>query len=65
MREEDLSQVDQADARPEQLPLRSLSAIEEQALSATAQEQGRRSALSGRHRARSAEKDEIDVHRVS
>ena len=63
VREKDLAQVDQPDARAQQLPLRSLAAVEEQALAPAAQENRRRSALSRRHGAGGAEEDEIEVHR--
>ena len=62
MREEDLAQLDQADVRAQQLPLRALGAIEEQALAAATEEHRRGRALRGRHGAGRAEEDEIEVH---
>ena len=62
VRDEDLLQVREADGRAEQLPLRSLRAVEQQPIAAAADEQGRRGALGGGHRARRAEEDEIELH---
>ena len=62
VREEDLAQLDQADGRDEQLTLGALSAVDEQALPAPANEQRRRPALSRGHRAGGAEKHDVQIH---
>ena len=62
VREEDLAQVDEADRRAQQLPLRALAAVEEQALAAAADEQRRGAALGRRCRAGGAEEDDVEVH---
>ena len=61
--QEDLAQLDQPDVDAQELPLRALRAVEEEPLAAAAQEQRRRCALRGRHRAGGAEEDEIEVQR--
>ena len=65
VRQEDLLQVDEADVRAQQLPLRSLAAVEEQPLPAAPHERRRRRAARGRHRAGGAEEDHIEIHDVS
>ena len=62
VREEDFAQLDEADGRAEHLPLGPLGAVEEQALAPPANEQRRRRSPRGRHRARGAEEDEVEVH---
>ena len=62
--QEDLAQLDQPDIRAQQLPLRALRAVEEQALSAATQQQRRRRPLCGRHRPGGSEKDEVEIHAV-
>ncbi len=64
VREEDLVELDQADVRAEELPLRPLAAVEEQLLATAPHERGGRSAASGRHRAGRAEEDDVEVHAV-
>jgi hypothetical protein len=64
VRDEDLAQLDQPHRGAQQLPLGSLRAVEQQPLAAPADEQRRRRALGGRHRARGAEEDEIQIHRA-
>ena len=65
VREEDLVELDQADVRAQELPLRALAAVEEQLLAAAPDERGGRSAASGRHRAGRAEEDDVEVHAAS
>jgi hypothetical protein len=60
--QEDLAEVDQPERRPEQLALCALGAVEEQAFAPTPDEQRGRRAVGGRHRAGSAEEDEVEVH---
>ena len=60
--EEDLPELDQPDVRAQELPLRALGAVEEQALAAAAQQQRGRRPLCGRHRPGGSEKDEVEVH---
>ena len=62
VREEDLAQLDQADRRAQQLPLRALAAVEQEPLAAAAHEERRRRPLRGRHRAGGAEEDDVEVH---
>ena len=64
VRQEDLAQLDQPDIRAQELPLRALGAVEEQALAAAAQQQRGRRPLCGRHRPGGSEKDEVEVHAV-
>ena len=61
VREEDLAQVDQPDRRAQQLAL-FLAAVEQQAVAPATHEDRARRAVRGRHRAGSAEEDEIEVH---
>ena len=63
--QEDLLQVDEPDVGAQQLALRALAAVEEQALAAAPHERGRRSAARGRHRAGGAEKDDVEIHAAS
>ena len=65
VRQEDLVELDQADVRAQQLPLRALAAVEEQLLATAADERGGRSAASGRHRAGRAEEDDVEIHAAS
>src|SRR5207244_6323935 len=65
VREEDLLQLDQADRGQEQLALRALAAVEQEALAAAAQEQRGRGAVSRRHRPGRAEEREVEVHSAS
>ena len=62
VREEHLAQIDEADARAQQLALRALAAVEKQALAAAADQQRGRRALRGRRRTGRAEEDEVEVH---
>src|SRR5207245_1048502 len=62
VRQEHLAQVDEADRRAEELALRALGAVEEKPLPATLRDDRRRRALGRRHRAGSAEEDELEVH---
>ena len=65
VRQEDLVELDQADVRAQELPLRALAAVEEQLLPAAPDERGGRSAASGRHRAGRAEEDDVEIHAAS
>ena len=65
VREEDLLEVDEADVRAQQLPLRPLAAVEEEPLAAAADERRRGRAARGRHRAGRAEEDHVEIHDVS
>ena len=60
--EEDLAQLDEPDVRAQELALGALGAVEEEALAAAADECRRGRPLRGRHRARGAEKDDVEVH---
>src|SRR6185437_3759707 len=62
MREEDLLELGQPDARALQLPLRPLRAVEEQPLAAVPYEQRGRRPERRRHRGRGTEKDEVEIH---
>src|SRR4029077_1415315 len=62
VREEDLLEAGRADARPRELPLRSLGAVEEQSLAAAPEQDRRRRALRRRHRCGRTEEDEVEVH---
>ena len=62
VRQEDALDVRQADGA-QQLPLRALTAVEQDAVAAAAQEQPGRGALDGRHRAGRAEEEDGQVHR--
>jgi hypothetical protein len=62
VRQEDLLQVDQPD-RLEELALRPLAAVEEQAVAAAADQRGGQRAAGGRGRARGAEEEHVQVHR--
>ena len=62
VREEDLAQVDEADGRAQQLPLRPLAAVEEQPVAAAAHEQRRRRAARGGRAAGSAEENDVEIH---
>src|SRR5437016_5361245 len=62
MRQEDLVEVGQADARPHQLPLRALAAVEEQPLTPAADEEGGRCAPGGGRAAGGTEKDKVQIH---
>ena len=59
------SEVDKAEIRPQELPLRALAAVDQQPLAAPAHERRRRPAPSGRHRAGGAEEDDIEIHAAS
>ena len=60
--QEDLAHVDEADARPQQLALCPLAAVEEQPLAAPAYERGGDAAPSGGRRGGGAEEDDVEVH---
>ena len=62
VREEDLAQLDEADVGAQQLALRPLGAVEQEPLAAAAHERGRGRTLRGRHRARGAEEDDVEIH---
>jgi putative nucleotidyltransferase with HDIG domain len=62
VREEHLRQLDEADRGAQQLALRALAAVEEQALAAPAEQHAREAPLGRRNRARGAQKDQIEVH---
>ena len=62
VREEDLLDVRQPDGRALELPLRPLSAVEEEPLAAATDEHGRRAALRGRRRRGGAEEDDVEIH---
>ena len=62
VREEDLAQLDEADVRAQELPLRALGAVEQQPLAAAPDERRGRRALGGRHRAGRPEEDDVEVH---
>ena len=62
VREIDLGQFREPDIRAQQLPLRPLGAINEQPVTAAAEECGRRGALCGWRRSSGTEKDEVEVH---
>ncbi len=65
VRDEHFAQLDQADGRAQQLPLRALAAVEQQALAAAPEQQRGRRPLGRRHRARGAEEDEVQIHGAS
>ena len=65
VREEDLAQLDEPDVGAQQLALGALGAVEEQPLAAAAHQQRRRRTLRGRHRARGAEEDDVEIHEPS
>jgi hypothetical protein len=62
MREEDLLEIGQPDRRAHQLALRPLATVEEQSLTAPADEDRRRRPTCRRRAARRAEKDEVKIH---
>src|SRR5437763_2910404 len=62
MGQEDLAQLDQPDAGAQELTLRSLPAVEEEALSPAPDEQRGRPPLRGGHRRRGAEEDDVEIH---
>ena len=62
VREEDLLQVGQADRRALQLPLRPLSAVEQEPLAAAPDEKRGGRALRRRHRGGGAEEYDVEVH---
>jgi hypothetical protein len=62
VRQEDLLEIDEADGRAKELPLRPLCAVEQELVSAAAHEQRSRCAARGRHRARRTEKHEVEIH---
>jgi hypothetical protein len=62
VREKNLGQLDEPDARAQELPLRPLAAVKEQPLSPTPHENRRRPAPRGRHGAGRPEQDEIEIH---
>ena len=62
VRQEDLVQVDEADVGAQQLALRALAAVEQQAVAAAPHERRRRRALCRRHRAGRPEEDDVEVH---
>jgi hypothetical protein len=62
VRDEHLLQLEQTHGRAQQLPLGALGTVEQKLVAAAAHEQRRRPALSRRHRARRAEKDDVQVH---
>ena len=60
--QEDLVQVDEPDVGAQQLALRPLAAVEQQAVAAAPHERRRGRAARRRHRAGRAEKDDVEVH---
>ena len=62
VREEDLAELRQADRRPHELALRSLGAVEEQAVAAVPEEGRRGAPLSGRARPGRPEEDDVQIH---
>ena len=62
VRQEDVLEIDEPGRRAEQLPLRPLATVDEEAIAAAPHE-GRRCAPRGcRRGARRAEKEEVEVH---
>ncbi len=64
VREEDLPEVEEADARAQQLALRAFPAVEEQALASAAHERGSHAPPRGGRGGRGAEEDDVEVHRA-
>ncbi len=62
VRDEDVVEVDEADVRAEQLPLRPLAAVEEQPLSPAAHERRGGGTSRGRCRPGRPEEDDVEVH---
>jgi hypothetical protein len=62
MRQEDVLEIDEPCVRPEQLPLRSLAAVDEQAIAAATDQRGRGSAGRRRRGARRPQEDEVEIH---
>ena len=62
MREEDVGKLDEADRRAQELTLRSLAAIEQDPVSAAADQCAREPTPSRGHRARGSEEDDVEVH---
>ena len=62
VREEDLGELHQPDRGAQELALRALPAVEEDALAAAPEQDARQAAFCGRNRAGRPEKDEIEVH---
>jgi hypothetical protein len=62
VRHEDLAELDEADGGPQQLALGALGGVEQQAVTASPDEQGRRRPLGGRHRSRGTQEDEVEIH---
>ena len=63
--QEDLVELHEPDRRAQELALRPLAAVEEQPLAPAPDEQRGRRPPRGRHRARGAEKDEVEIHAPS
>ena len=62
VRDEDLLELEQADRRAQQLALRPLGAVDEELVAPAPDEQRCRGPLRRGHRARGAEKDEVEIH---
>ena len=60
--EEDLLELDQADIAAQELPLRALGAVEEQTVTASADECRGEGALGGRRRPGRPEEDDVEIH---
>ncbi len=60
--QEDLREVDEADVATQQLPLRSLCAVEEEPVASTAHERRAERAFRRRHGARRPEEDDVQFH---
>ena len=61
VRHEDLAELHEADRGPQELALRSLGAVEQQAVAASAREECRRRPLGGRHRSSGAQENEVEI----
>jgi putative nucleotidyltransferase with HDIG domain len=65
VRQENLGQLDEPDARAQELSLRALAAVEEDPVATAANERAREPAPGRGHGARRAEKDNVEVHGAS
>jgi hypothetical protein len=60
--DEELLELDQADRRPHELPLRALAAVEQQPVAAAPHERGGQAAPRARRGAGGAEEEDVEVH---
>ena len=65
VREEDLLELHEAHVATQELPLRPLGAVEEQAITAPPYEGRAERALRGRHRARRPQENDVQLHGLS